>query len=352
MNDEELLVEQCARLKALNPGLRCFVYRNLVKALPWFSSVRALVNDPAHAGWFLKSKPGGPFGNGSFYVDQCDRTWSPPRCSELYHDNEQTPGFPHGDGACPGPCDCGDAPCGEYLWDHRNASLREWLLNEFILGEHGLQDENVSGFFLDDVWTNTTAAVAPWMPQPYGFCDTYSAVGGPSEENFRCVDDMGLAQADTTAITSEWSATIGLVHQVLKDAGAWAWQQFTGWATPTAAQCASELRTICTAGPSWIYYGRAVYNDWTMNGTTSPLAQPQMDVAVFLLVRGPFWWLGYGWVGCGVKYDFPDVLKVDYGEPTGTCSETAPNSNVFTRSWSKAKVTVDCNLYESRIEPQ
>ena len=31
MNDEELLVEQCSMLKALNPNLRCFVYRNLVK---------------------------------------------------------------------------------------------------------------------------------------------------------------------------------------------------------------------------------------------------------------------------------------------------------------------------------
>ena len=25
------------------------------------------------------------------------------------------------------PCDCGAVPCGTYLWDHRNASLRAWL---------------------------------------------------------------------------------------------------------------------------------------------------------------------------------------------------------------------------------
>lgn len=31
MRDEEMLLEQCARLKAVNPALRCFVYRNLVK---------------------------------------------------------------------------------------------------------------------------------------------------------------------------------------------------------------------------------------------------------------------------------------------------------------------------------
>ena len=391
MSDEELLLEQCARLKALNPDLRCFVYRNLIKALPWYSSVRALVNDPTHAGWFLKSKPGGPFGNGSFYVDQCDRNWSPPRCSPLYKDVEQTPGYPHGDGACPGPCDCGGVPCGvsgrcrrlavprvhcaptpsfapiiiasqssrtapasarppqEYLWDHRNATLRSWIINEFILGANGLGNPNVSGFFLDDEWSNTTGKVAPWMPQPYGFCNTYSAIGGPTEENFHCVDDMGLTQADTTAITDQWAITNGLVHQVLMGAGAWSWQQFTGWSTPSAAQCASELRTICTAGAQWNYYGRAVYHDWTTNGTTSPLPQPALDIATFLLVRGPHWWLGYGWVGCGVSYDFPDALSVDYGEPVGTCAETAPNSNVFQRSWTKATARVDCNAMEGSV---
>lgn len=31
MRDEELLITQCEKLKAINPSLRCFVYRNLVK---------------------------------------------------------------------------------------------------------------------------------------------------------------------------------------------------------------------------------------------------------------------------------------------------------------------------------
>ena len=30
-----------------------------------------------------------------------------------------------------GICDCGPGlPCGEYLWDHRNQSLRQWLVDE------------------------------------------------------------------------------------------------------------------------------------------------------------------------------------------------------------------------------
>ena len=148
MRDEELLVEQCSRLKALNPNLRCFVYRNLVKALPWYTSVREKINDPAYSGWFLPAKPGGSLPNSSYWVDQCDRSWDPPRCSDLYKDKDQTPGFPHGDGSCPGPCDCGGVPCGEYLWDHRNASLRTWIINDFLLGPTGLGNENISGFYL------------------------------------------------------------------------------------------------------------------------------------------------------------------------------------------------------------
>lgn len=31
MRDEEMLVEQCALLKAINPEIKCFVYRNLNK---------------------------------------------------------------------------------------------------------------------------------------------------------------------------------------------------------------------------------------------------------------------------------------------------------------------------------
>jgi hypothetical protein len=50
-----------------------------------------------------------------------------------------------------------------------------------------------------------------------------------------------------------------------------------------------------------------------------------------------------------VSYDFPDALSVDYGEPVGTCAETAPNSNVFQRSWTKATARVDCNAMEGSV---
>lgn len=34
------------------------------------------------------------------HVPVCDDNYNPPRCSNLYHDHAQTPGYPHGDGTC------------------------------------------------------------------------------------------------------------------------------------------------------------------------------------------------------------------------------------------------------------
>jgi len=40
MDCQERLVTQVKRVKAINPDTKTFVYRNLVKALPWYTSVR------------------------------------------------------------------------------------------------------------------------------------------------------------------------------------------------------------------------------------------------------------------------------------------------------------------------
>jgi hypothetical protein len=53
MSCEELLVQQVEKTKEAG-GKRIFVYRNIVKALPWFQSVRSKLDDPAYEGFFLK----------------------------------------------------------------------------------------------------------------------------------------------------------------------------------------------------------------------------------------------------------------------------------------------------------
>jgi hypothetical protein len=55
-----------------------------------------------------------------------------------------------------------------------------------------------------------------------------------------------------------------------------------------------------------------------------------------------------GMMPCDI-YVRPDAMDYDYGEPTALCGETAPNSDVFVRDWTKSTVTVDCNTYTSKI---
>lgn len=80
--------------------------------------------------WFIKFKPTGPYIN-----PQCDNNYNPPLCSNNFHMQEQTPGYPHGDGDCAAPaCDCGNSPCGFYLW---NVS-RHWLVCSSVVLSHDL----------------------------------------------------------------------------------------------------------------------------------------------------------------------------------------------------------------------
>ena len=149
MSSEELLVEQSKRRKsaicpktcpypkgcpnkAACPQAKTWVYRNFVKALPWYTSVREKLEDPRYSGFFLKFDP---TQKGQYHVPDCDTDFSPAKCSVFYHDQEQTPEHPKGDGSCTAPCDCGKVPCGEYLFDHRNGSmLQDWLVNEYAGG--------------------------------------------------------------------------------------------------------------------------------------------------------------------------------------------------------------------------
>lgn len=85
------------------------------------------------------------------------------------------------------------------------------------------------------------------------------------------------------------------------------------------------------------------------NSASVTLPMFKQDLANFLLTRGPYSYLGHGWLGCSQNYVFPDALNIDYGEPSGLCQETAPNSGVFTRDFSKSTVTMDCNAWKPTI---
>jgi hypothetical protein len=61
-------------------------------------------------------------------------------------------------------------------------------------------------------------------------------------------------------------------------------------------------------------------------------------------------YLGNGWTGCSREYEYPaKQFNADYGEPLGLATETAKDSGIFVREWSKATVQMDCNSYTPKI---
>ena len=89
---------------------------------------------------------------------------------------------------------------------------------------------------------------------------------------------------------------------------------------------------------------------------TSNLSDIGPHVANFMLIRGEYAYLSTGWSGCGSSvsdhaYGWNEQwLDADYCQPVDeVCKETAPNSGVFTREWSKAVVQMDCNKWEPTV---
>ncbi len=355
MDCQERLVEQVERVRKVSNTTRQFVYRNLVKALPWYSAVREKLDDPAYAGWFLKFRDGV---NGTYSSKPCTGD----KCSAFYHDQDQTPQFPHGDGSCTAPCDCGDQPCGEYLWDHRNgSSLRRFLIDEFVLGPDGLGHPDIAGVFLDDAWSDTPEPVAPWWPKE-GFCSG-GPIGGPTEEYPNCTQDMGLTQQDTTALKHEWSTTIAELRLALVAHGGFNWQMFAQSTDlpADAAHCEAYFADACRPGGGKRFKAPWVYQ-FTDPKSGRNLPKVKEDLATFLLARGDYAWIGYGWIGCApqVEYYRPPELDVDVGAPVDATCKPQPaaaggsGGRRFVREYSKATVSFDCGTMAAaiRMKPQ
>jgi hypothetical protein len=342
MDDEEMLFEQVKMTTAATPGTTVWVYRCSVYAYPWYTSVRKLLDDDAYAPWFIDFKPQGPW-----FSPKCDQNFDPPKCSDHFHMQEQSPGYPHGDGDCKAPgCDCGVAPCGFYLWNHSSTaivhgqSFREWFIHSYMLNEVGMSPL-VSGFFWDDFW-----------PKPGGVFPDASAG--------RVANDTGLDVdlGDWAKITDSYHANMDALRARTLSVGKFAWQlMWTGGSDTSVggtvpspivqqATCAATLRRLCneTAPPQT----RAMM--FTLNtplGDPSKLLSLKQDLANFLLIRGPFAWLGHAWKGCSKDYPFPPEFHLDYGTPVDSiCAETSDGSGVFAREWSNVRVQLDCNTWE------
>ena len=188
----------------------------------------------------------------------CDLTFDPPRCSLLFHDSVQTPGFPHGDGDCAAPgCDVGKKlPIGAYLFNPAAANtsvngqtFTEWFIDDYLFGPYGGSNPNISGFFFDDQFNPSGAT-----------------------ESMGTLKNLGLSKAEGAKVSEAYWAYMNTVYASLLKRGKFAWQLlWTGQPDcaykysygclgttgtnllVTQKNCATSIRKFCTAGN--IYMG-------------------------------------------------------------------------------------------------
>lgn len=349
MNDEEMLVQQAINTAAEKTPTKVFTYFNLVKALPWYTSVREKIADPAYAGWFLRFDP-----KVTPHVPACDAVTK--NCSVFYHDQEQTPAVSGGDGKCEDYCDCGPGiPCGEYLWDHRNATLRPFLVNLLLgpsfLGANG--GNTIHGLFIDDFWCSN-------LINGTGACT--DPVQGPTEIDAHSQVDMGLSDNDIADITRGWLQTMTQAQAAIVAAGGYTWSLIPRQANANAspmllsrgATCITEVRGACKSDSEWqrapLMFG--ITPSDPKNASAPPLPFFETELAAFLIMRGPHAYIGYGEWGMTWPPALPlpsELTSGDWGQPLGLCEETAAGSGIFERSYENAKVTLDCNTYKGSI---
>ena len=390
MDNAAALAGQCALIKARSPGTRCIVYRNTAIALNQHRHVSSVLDDPAFADFFLRFKPGAtqtgpcwgetdprqagspwdpiwptpavcaPLLPSDVHVPMCDKAL-PTKCNAVhYFDQNQVPQVP-GDNwsndtadvyqglVCRGAtCDCGASPCGEFLFNFSTPGLVDWWLLEHMGGGLALDHPAVDGLLLDDYWT----------PE------------GPSEIDSHMLQDMGMARSDAAAMTAAWQGAMDRLFSLAAERAKFVSNMgYSGdsLSRASAAQCASRLRAMCSpnlpAFGSW-YTVDYAYVQPPVYGIAATNAL--LDVAYFLLTRGPWAWIAggpmLGWhmshwwtAGRARRIQFqadlrPQEFNADYGEPLCSCVEEEGAQGVFVRQWSKANVTVDCNTLQGRID--
>lgn len=363
MNSQELLTKNAEEVLDADPGVpgeapRVWVYRNTIKALNWYSSVREKLDDPKYASWFIKFKGyQGPQSNNSYHVPACD--WAPPnpKCSGFYHDQEQTPEHPGGgrpypvDGACKVQCDCGKTnPCGEYIFDHRGGKVdgrtfREWFINEYMVTDETLLHKNPQ--------TGKPQSIG------LGWLDDAMTKRGPSEEDRNYIADTGASTADIQAQVHAYRETMTELRKKVIPMGGFWWQLMDhngmkSLLNMSPDQCKNTLQELCVPKPK-TWNVMQMY-DISHGGEGVSATNFTYYTVEFLLTRGPYSLLGYSWCGCtNGQHARPRAKEwdEDFGEVVdgAACAETGANTGIFERKWTKATVSWDCNAGTGKIAP-
>ena len=163
--------------------------------------------------------------------------------------------------------------------------------------------------------------------------------------------DLGLSAAEQAALGAAYASSMAQLYAQLTARGAYTEQQFTSVGAPSSqAGCHSLFDRLCTpaSAPASLLV--------QIDDNAAPLS-----FVTYLLGRGDYGYYGRSWRGGCTQRTQPmpppgppiiwhaELFDADYGTPTELCHETAPNSGVFTRDWTKATISLDCNTWTPTI---
>lgn len=168
---------------------------------------------------------------------------------------------------------------------------------------------------------------------------------GIPQEHANAPHNMGLTPMQLLLAQNASATFFNAAVAALAASGKYIWQGFNGFEegdpdgvgiAPTAGTCTAYMTTVCA--PTWQNV------PWTVQWPSTQ-ADKMPVLAAFLVGRGPYAFVGFGWYGGGSEAipDFDPLWNMDVGTPTGLCTQVAPG--VFSRAWTRGTATIDCNAW-------
>eukprot|EP01050_Picozoa_sp_SAG11_P004927 SAG11_NODE_328_length_10690_cov_25.464357_4_plen_928_part_00 len=309
---------QAARIRALNPTTRVLLYRNCALGMSTYGEQCRKMYDPAFARWWLRSHDSktGPFLNSGIDPTKGDG------------DNGQRGSI------CPGPP--AQRKQDQYLLDYRNASARQFLVDDL----KGLVAGGADGIWLDD-----THAFNEHKDEEAGYSAAAIAAIG-----------SGLKSAAEQAMRELVAAGKWVYH--FEDSG-----QMKVLESGDAGACTRALLSNNASGATANMFQvmqLPLFNasEVPAHGGQTVAHMFQQNLANFLMTRGAYSFMSVCGPGdCYIRPDgkgagsmppwFPE-WDLDYGVPLGGMRRTT--SGNFARNWSKCTVSLDCNQLKATFD--
>ena len=288
-NCSEMLLQQAAITKAIDPRTRVFVYRNFLLALEWLRGQRAAMDDPTKQGYFVHYQAGA-------------------RRGEIYNEPQL-----HG--------------LRQYFWNFSNPAAVEYFIAE-ATSDDAVGNALVDGIFTDDV-------------------------DGTFQEHAQACRNMGMSEAQVAQVEDDNQKAYAKLLDALVAKDAYNWQAFGAEDGTTSLlpvgqkDCAETMRRLCEPTTSLSSQPRLVTAVGGVQGVAAFLLargphwwmgwgwEGCSDVAPH--TYDPLWSIDPGPPSGG-------CIEALAGGKEGQ------EGGVFTRDFAQGRATLNCNTWEATLD--